>query len=330
MNARNALALLLAAPLFALPMMAGCAVDTAVGDDDTAVDSVDTSVSEEELSTAAARFAGTFDAKEDARALGFLNLSLKKSGAFEATLVQVCPPGRVCAQFVPVDTGTWSVTKKNGAYTLSLKTTSTAPAVTKQYAIRKLGTGGDEIRLARGSAVQVMRKRFQATCASTTCAPNNICVDTPDGAECRGRVTCANVRCGFGTRCVDAAAGPACVPAVVQPGLWGGEQIHVDFQQDGSGNVTFSCGGAQINPIKLAADGSGTFSVGGTFTQGSGIQRIDPDTGLPVRPVPQAATFSGKVLSGGQRMNLRMVVAGGAPQDYVLNFNDNTRLFFCL
>ncbi len=65
------------------------------------------------------------------------------------------------------------------------------------------------------------------TCATTTCAPGNICQDTPDGAQCI--TACATVRCTATTTCVADATGAHCVPRTCEnsnPGCPAGQMCY--------------------------------------------------------------------------------------------------------
>jgi hypothetical protein len=279
-----------------LPLGAGCAVESGSADEEETV----AGVSEEELSVAAARFQGDYVAKEAAQALGFSALSLGADGKYSAAFTPYCAPGRMCILGFVTVAGQWSVAKNAGLYTLTLRNTSASPAETRRYSIRFTTGGSKELRLARGNDSQLLKIVPVVTCAQVRCAAGTTCVNYPTGAVCESR-------------------GP-------KAGLWGGEQIHVTVAADNSADIQFGCASAHIDSMALGA--AGAFSSAGTLQRRSGIQRIDPDTGRPVVTPPQSATFSGSVI--GNRMQLRMVVEGGDPQNYTLDYNANTRLFLCL
>ena len=75
--------------------------------------------------------------------------------------------------------------------------------------------------------------------------------------------------------------------STIPAGRWGGDQIALDIDASGAGQITLPCAGARFDgPVKLGVGGH--FLTEGRFIQGSGAPP-------PVPPSPVAATISGRL-----------------------------------
>jgi hypothetical protein len=138
-----------------------------------------------------------------------------------------------------------------------------------------------------------------------------------------------SMRCADGST-ITYACGPAqqgavcswhatstCMPPKLASSLWGGSGIQLTIG-NGGGALLFDCGNGTLDaPIVLAADG--TFSVPGTYTQGSGVVVMNP-------PKPVPVTYTGSV--NGNTMHLSFVV-DGVTRTFDLTANSMGMLAFC-
>ncbi len=189
----SALKLLLASLAISGFAVAGCAADTSAEED---AESEDSSVTQDELTSRAAGFVGSFEWK-GADSLAFVDLQklgLKADGTYEAMVdASLVNPAVRCIAFpctLP-EAGRWSITGSGGK--LKIKLDSAGPKPTRSY-YAEINPLSRILTLTRhGVATKLF---FQGS-------------------------TCANVRCTATTHCemkgINGGAVPACVQNVPQP-----------------------------------------------------------------------------------------------------------------
>ncbi len=190
----SALKVLLASLAVSGFAIAGCAAETATED----AESEDSSITQDELTSRAAQFVGTFDWK-GADSLEFVELqklSLKANGTYEAMVdASLINPAVRCVVFpctLP-EAGRWSVTGSGGKLKIKLNSAGSKP--TRSY-FAEINPLSRILTLTRfGKTTQLF---FQgSTCANVRCSPTTHC-------EMKGINGGAPV-------CVPNAPQPACV-----------------------------------------------------------------------------------------------------------------------
>jgi hypothetical protein len=165
---------------------------------------------QDELTTLSRSFAGSYDFHNNYVQIESMLLNSDGTFSAETDYRIVYPNSKIACSAgncTKPEEGTFRAFRSAGKQYLVLNPRGANNA--RRYEVTR---AGNVLTMTRAGVTFKMEK-YVPTCAATTCAPGNICIDTPSGAECR-LSGCARVRCASGTRCFDEASGPACLPDV--------------------------------------------------------------------------------------------------------------------